>query len=127
MLSSSLLAQGTANEALGQITKPQGVAQFDAAAGGGIGLLVFISTLIQIFTVVAGVWVFFQFLMAGYEFLISNGDTAAYGKARDRITMSVLGLIIITAAYTIAALVGLLFFGDATYILNPQIFPAAAG
>lgn len=118
MFLGTLIAQA---DIFGTVDKPAGVAKFDTASNGDIGLLTFISTLIQVLTVVAGLWVFFQFIAAGYEFISSNGDAGAYNKAKDRILMSVIGIIVVTSAYTIAALVGLLVFGDASFILKPTI------
>jgi len=109
-----------ADETFGKIAKPVGVGRFDAATGG-IGLLGFVSALIQLGTVVAGLWVMFNFIMAGYTYITSSGDSAAHGKVAQKITNSVAGLIIIVLAYAFAALIGLLFFGKADYILNPTL------
>ncbi len=105
----------------GQIETPPGVTLFNAQGTNGIGLIPFISNLIKLATIVAGLWVMINIILAGYIFITSSGDSSAYGKVKDKITMSVIGLIIIVAAYTITALVGLLFFGDAGYILSPNI------
>lgn len=105
----------------GPIVAPPGVELFNQNAGpSGIGLILFVSNLIQIATVIAGVLVFFNFIIAGYQF-ITAGDGKAMEKVRGRITWSVIGLILIVASYTIAAVIGLLFFGDASFILNPEI------
>lgn len=107
----------------GTIERPAGVAQFDSLTGAedGIGLIIFISRLIQIGTIVAGIWVMLNFILAGYDYITSAGDTGAAKRVTDRITMSVIGLLIIVAAYSLTAIVSLLIFGDASYILNPQI------
>jgi hypothetical protein len=120
MLLSTLLAQAQNSDPFGTIVAPAGVERYDQAAGG-IGLLLFMSNLIQIATVVAGVWVMFNFITAGYMYVTSNGDSGIHGKVSSKLTQSVIGLVIIVAAYGIAALVGLLMFGDATYFLNPDI------
>jgi len=119
----SLLAQIDPQTVFGTVNPPPGVAAFDAAAGGGenIGLLLFASNLIRIVTVIAGIWVLFNFIMAGFTYINSSGDSGAHKKVMEQLSMSVIGLVLIVAAYTIAALVGLLVFGDASYILNPQI------
>ena len=107
----------------GTVEAPQGVQLFNSNSGAsnGIGLIVFISNLIKLATIVAGLWVMINIILAGYTFITSSGDSSAYGKVKDKITMSVIGLIIIVAAYTITAIIGLLFFGDASYILSPNI------
>lgn len=112
-----------ATDFVGTIEKPAGVAAFDADAGGGdsIGLLIFISNLIKVGTVVAGIWVMFNIIFAGWMYITSSGDSAVHGKVKDQITNSVIGLIVMIAAYTIIAMIGLLLFGRADYFLNPTI------
>ncbi len=107
------------SDIFGTVEPPAGVAGYDA--GAEIGLLSFIATLIDVATVVAGIWVFINIVLAGYTYITSSGDTGAHGKVRDRITMSVMGLVIIAFAYLFAAVIGLIFFGNADYFLNPTI------
>ena len=38
--------------------------------------------------------------------------------------MTAIGLAIIVGAYTLAAIIGLIFFGDATFILSPELYSA---
>lgn len=104
----------------GTIDAPQGVAQFNAQSDSGIGLLLFISNLIKIASVVAGIWVLFNFISAGFTY-ISASDKGAYEKIGSKLSLSVTGLVLIVAAYTIAAILGLIIFGDPTYIINPDI------
>jgi len=112
-----------ASDIIGTVKKPPGVEAFDLAAGGGdnIGLLIFISNLIRIGTIIAGIWVLFNVVTAGWTYITGAGDSNQTQKVNDILTNSVLGLIVIVAAYTIAALIGLLFFGDAQFFLNPTI------
>lgn len=108
----------------GQIEAPAGVAELNAdprAGESGIGLLIFISNIIKIVSVVAGVWVLFNFITAGFTYITANGDKGAYSQIGEKLALSVTGLLLIVAAYTIAGIIGLLVFGDATYIINPQI------
>lgn len=116
-----LIAQ--ASDIIGTIEKPPGVAAFDAATNDpdGIGLLIFISNLIRVGTILAGIWVLFNIVLAGWMYISGSGDSGQHAKVRDSITNSVIGLIVIVSAYTIAALIGLLFFGEANYFLNPTL------
>lgn len=115
------LAQAlTPTDIIGSVTPPPGVTAYDAQAGG-IGLILFLSTLIRVFTVVAGLYVMAQFLLAGWQYITANGDTGVNAKVRERITMSLIGIVIIVASYTVAGMIGYLFFGDASFILNPNI------
>jgi len=120
MLLASLLAQANPNTIFGTVDAPAGVAAYDAQSGG-IGLLLFMSNLIKVGTIIAGVWVMFNFIMAGYTYVTSSGDAGAHKKVMDQLSMSVIGLVLIVASYTIAAIIGLLVFGDPNYILNPKI------
>lgn len=125
LLSNQLaMAQGSV---FGDIEAPVGVAEFNSQAGeSGIGLLIFISNMIKFSSVIAGIWVMFNFIFAGFTYVTSNGDSGAYAKIGEKLSLSVTGLVLIVAAYTIAGIISLIIFGDATYIINPQI-PTAIG
>lgn len=119
-----IMAQGSV---FGDIEAPAGVADFNDQAGeSGIGLLIFISNMIKFSSVIAGIWVMFNFIFAGFTYVTSNGDSGAYSKIGEKLSLSVTGLVLIVAAYTIAGIISLIIFGDATYIINPQI-PTAIG
>lgn len=124
------LAQADTVNPFGQVSPPPGVADFNAQVGGGpndIGLFLFFNSLITIFTVVAGLWVLLNLLLAGYQYITGSGDSSTHQKVRDRITMSVIGLVIMVSAYTIVGIIGLLFFGDAAFFLNPTITGPTSG
>jgi hypothetical protein len=108
---------------IGTIDEPPGVDLFNAKTGvaDGIGIVIFVSNAIRLFTVIAGVWVMINFLIAGYDYITSKGDASAHTKVRDRITMSVIGLVLIVGSYTIVGVISFLFFGDPGFILNPEI------
>lgn len=109
------------DDVFGTINAPAGVSQYNAAAGGGVGLILFISNLIRVATVAAGIWVMINFVLAGWTYIISTGDSKAHSEASQKMTFSLVGLAIIVGSYTLAAIVGLIFFGDASYILNPKL------
>lgn len=117
----ALIAQAAnnANNIIGKVDQPAGVAQYGDVSSGG--LVLFVSNLIKLATIVAGVWVLFNFITAGYIYITSQGDTAAANKVKDQITSSVLGLVIIVVSYTAIALISFFLFGDAGYILSPKI------
>lgn len=106
-------------DAFGTIEAPQGVAAYGSLAEGG--LLLFVSNIIRLSTVVAGIWVMFNFILAGWKYITSAGDSKAPSEAASMMNNSLIGLAIIVGAYTIAAIIGLVFFGDPSYIINPQI------
>ena len=108
-----------AENVFGNIEAPQGVAELNTQ-GGGIGLLLFISNMIKLASIIAGIWVLFNFIFAGFTYITSS-DSSAYAKIGEKLSMSVMGLVIIVAAYTIAGIIGLIIFNDPTYIINPKI------
>lgn len=106
----------------GTIDKPPGVDRF--GSDGENGILIFISNLLQLATVIAGLWVLLNFILAGFEYISSQGDSGAHAKVREKITNSVIGLVIIAVSYTLVAVIGLILFGDAAYFLNPTLIGA---
>lgn len=123
MTTPKLLAQApqvpTDTSVFGTVQPPAGTQLYNEAAGG-IGLLLFISNMIRLATVVAGIYVLINFVLAGYDY-ITAGDSKAGQKVRERMTSSVLGLVVIVASYVIIGLAGLIFFGRASYFINPDI------
>lgn len=115
------------NNVFGQVEPPPGVAQFNAQGGGGIGLIPFLSNLIRIATIVAGIIVFLNFILAGYKYLSSDGSAKVNEEVKNTLTYSVIGLLLIVASYTIIAIISLLLFGRADFILNPTISGPGAG
>jgi len=106
----------------GQIEPPPGVVLYNAAVDGTdpIGIFVFLSSMIRIGTIVAGLWVLLNLITAGFDY-ITAGDAKANQKVNEKITNSVLGLSIIVASHIIIAVISLLLFGRADFILNPEI------
>jgi hypothetical protein len=119
----SVFAQETGefDELIGGINVPEGVTLISAESGGDIGILVLVSKLIQIVTVVASVWVVINVVLAAYQYLSGGGKADNHTKVNNILTMSITGLIIIVSTYTIAGLIGLIFFKDPMYIINPTI------
>lgn len=109
-------------EIFGNIQAPPGVAEINAQAGdSGIGIIIFFSNLIKLIAIVAGLWTMLNFILAGFTYVTSSGDSGAIDKIGTKLTLSVVGLGLIVASYTIAAVIGLIFFADASFIINPQI------
>ena len=104
----------------GNVVAPQGVQQYNIAAGG-IGILLFLSAILRVFTIAMGIFAMINFLLAGYDYINAMGNTQAHTKVKDRLTMTVIGLVLIVGSYTIAGIIGLVFFGNAAFILNPEL------
>jgi hypothetical protein len=116
----------TIQEVIGRVPVPPGTESFNqagstAGAPNNFALIFFISQVIQVIVVVAGVWVVFNVVWAGFLYLTQSGKSSAAEKVRNLLFMSVLGLLLIVTAYTMAGLVGLLVFGDASYIISPTL------
>ena len=106
----------------GTIQPPAGVREIQEEVGAGnIGIILFASNLVRLVTVAAGIWVMFNFISAGWIYITSGGDASAHEKVSEKITQSLIGLAIVALAYTIAGLIGLLIFGDASFILRPTL------
>lgn len=120
MIPTRVLAQ-TAEVITGKIAVPPGVENYVQKSSEDIALIFFLSNMIKVFTIVAGLYVVFNVILAAFFFINSNGDASAYEKSRTQITQSAIGLLLIVMSYTLTGLVGLLFFGDASIFLNPKI------
>ncbi len=108
---------------IGRVTEPKGLAKFNWASetDSKIGLISFFSILIKLASIIAGIWVMFNFIMAGWLYIASDGDAGAHAKVNEKLTYSIIGILIIVAAYTIAGILSLLLFGDALFILSPTV------
>ncbi len=102
----------------GCVTPPPGVVQFGE---GPSGLLLFISNMIKLITLIAGLFGLFNIVSAGYMYLSSSGDPKAVQGATQRLVYSGIGLVVIVASFTITSIASYLIFGDANYILNPSL------
>ncbi len=116
------------NTTIGQISPPPGVSnQIQAALNSGsiqqgdIAVLYFASNILKIVNVIAGLWVVVNIVLGAISFISSGGDSKAITQMKDKLTMSVIGLIIIISAYTFTAIVSWLLVGSPTYFLNPII------
>lgn len=121
---SNLIAQAAnPTETFGELKAPAGVSNYNDLAGGGdaIGILVFLTRMIQLTFVIGGIWVVWNVVSAGFIYLGSEGDPKAHEKVRNQITMSVIGLLVLVSVYGFASLIGFIFFGRADFILNPVI------
>lgn len=76
-----------------------------------------ISRIIGVMTIIAGIWFIFQFIIGAYGYMTAGGDQKRITDAGSKITNSLIGLVVIVAAYAIISLLGSLLGFD---ILNPQ-------
>lgn len=76
---------------------------------------------LTIVMIVAALYCLLNFLLAGYDYITSNGDTKKTAQANQRISNAVIGLVIIVLTPLAGLLLGLIIFKDPTAILNPVI------
>lgn len=110
----------TPEELVGDIKIPKGVDLINQDSGADIGIILFISNVIRIFTIIGGIWIVINLILAAYLYLTSDSADVTT-KVRDKVTMSVLGFVLMIAAYSVAAIIGLLLYGEPGYILSPSI------
>lgn len=117
LLTTSVMAQGGTNP-FGTVTNPLP----GGSLGPGGGLTVFLTNILRLIFVAAGLFAFVRIVLCGMRFISAGGDVKKIESAWACIWQSLLGLIIIVSSFAIAALLGLLFFGDPGAILNPVIY-----
>jgi len=87
---------------------------------GGIGL--FLSNILRLLFVAAGIYAFFNLVIAGFKYMGAAGDPKVLNAAWAKIWQSLIGLVIIVGSFALAALFGQIIFGQPGFILNPQIY-----
>lgn len=131
-LIAKLLAQGQApaGAIFGDVTPPPGVNKFNDLAkvggivdpsGNGLGLILFVSNMIKVVVIIAGLFGVINIISAGFTFLGSAGSPKAIEEANQKLLYSLLGLMVIVGSFAIAAIVSVILFGDPGFILNPTI------
>jgi hypothetical protein len=106
------------NDIVGPITNPLPVEYQTVFSGGGL----FITNVLRLFFVAAGIYALLNFLIGGFGFINAGGDSKAIEKAWAKIWQSLLGLVLIIGSFALAAIFGQLIFGDPTFILQPKIY-----
>ncbi len=75
-----------------------------------------ISGVIGFLTMIAALWFIFQFITAGFQWISAGGDKNDTTAARDKITNSLIGLVIVVIAWAIIGVIGSML---GLSILNP--------
>jgi hypothetical protein len=95
---------------------------YQGITGSPGGLILFLTNILRLVFVAAGLFAFINLILAGFQFMGAGGDAKAVGQAWGKIWQSLMGLILVVGSFALAALFGYLLFGDAGYILNPKIY-----
>lgn len=101
----------------GTITKPAVFGGYDTLETGGLTL--FLTNLINLLIIVAGLFTLANFIIAGYLYLSSNGNPQQIVQAGNKMLQAAIGLFIIAAAFVIAGLIGWIFFQNAAFLFQP--------
>jgi len=107
-------AHAATEDVVGTISLPEGIPSDIGKTGD------FVTTLVRFFIIVAGLFSLWQFLIGGFTYITSGGDKAKVQEAGNKITMSLIGLVVIAASFVIIAIISQLLFGDFTAILIPK-------
>jgi len=102
----------------GRVTAPP--SGYFLVTGGGI--VAFISVIVKLLIVIAGLYMLFNIIFAGYQFISAGGDQKSVEAAWGKIWQSLVGLLIVAGSVMLAALFGWILFGDTSAILSPKIY-----
>ncbi len=93
---------------LGQFTPPSEAFSTgsETAEGAASNLQLFISNMIGMLTILAGMFFIFYFMLGAFSWVTAGGDAGKVSKARDQIIQGAIGLVLIVAAYGIIGLLG---------------------
>jgi len=103
----------------GPISAPQGVSEYGDLQ---TGVVRFANVLLKLIIGAAGLFAFFNIIIAGYTFLGAGGDPKKIEQAWAKIWQSLLGLLFVAGSFVLAAIFGWLIFGNASAILVPKIY-----
>jgi len=101
----------------GNVAPPPGVNKYTSPTQ-------FISNIVKLLIVGAGIFALFNLVTAGYAFISAGGDPKKIADAWAKIWQTLLGLLIAAGSIVLAAIFGRLIFGNANALLQIQIFGA---
>ena len=85
------------------------------------GIIALLNIVLRLIFIFAGIWALLNIIIAGISFISAGGDAKKVASAWARIWQSLLGLVIIVSSFLLAAVIGILLFGDPTAILAPKL------
>jgi len=110
----------TIQDFFGGFSPPPGIDKY-SATGDPAKLIFFLSNLLKIIIYAGGLFALINLFISGIQYLGSSGNPEMIKQASARIWTSLLGLVIIASSLILAAVIGLIFFGDASLIIKPVI------
>jgi len=109
-----------ADDFFGNIVAPEPIQKY--AGTSGEGLMRFANNILKLAIVGAGLFAFFNIIIAGYTFMSASGDPKKIENAWAKIWQSLIGLLFVAGSFVLAAIFGKIIFGDWTAILSPKIY-----
>lgn len=103
----------------GKIEAPDAISKYSSEPGVALGTL--LNNFLKILIVGAGIYSLINLLMAGYAFLSAGDDPKKMAGAWNKIFQTLIGLAFAAGAFVLAAIFGLLLFGDTGALLKPSI------
>lgn len=100
----------------GRVNPPPGVSLYTG------GLTQFISNIVKLLIVGAGIYALFNLVTAGYAFMSAGGDPKKIADASAKIWQTLVGLLVAAGAVVLAAIFGRLIFGNANALLQITIY-----
>jgi len=107
----------TATDVIGKVTSP--LTGEYSTVEGGFGS--FLTKIINLVFIAGGLFALINFLLAGWQFINAGGDEKKITDAWNKITNSLIGLVVMAVSFIIISIISYLIFGDATKILSPEI------
>jgi len=109
-------------EIIGRVTNPYKGIYGTGPGAGEFGLITFLNNAIKLIIIIAGLYAFFNLIIAGYGFMGAGGDSKKVEEAWAKIWQSLIGLLIIAGSFVLAAIFGWMLFEEPGAILQPKIY-----
>lgn len=103
---------------IGTIDNPTTFSGYNTLEKGGFSG--FMSAVLYLLMLVSGLFALVNFIIAAYLYLGSNGNPQQITAAGNKILQSLIGLIIVAAAFVIAGLLGWFLFQDSLFLFKPR-------
>ncbi len=107
--------QNSIAQLIGNVEAPPGVEKYTS-------LTVFLSNILKLLIVGAGIYALFNVALAGYAFLSAGDDPKKIAGASGKIWQSLIGLLIAAGSVVLAAIFGELIFGEWDALLKITIY-----
>ena len=102
---------------------PFGLGNYSSSTGiEGGEIIMFANNIMKVMIYGSMIIAVINLLVSGIQFIGSNGSPEMIKTASGRIWISLLGLVVAGSSLVIAGVLGLIFFGSATAIINPIIY-----